>query len=595
MKKDFYLLLTFIVIALVTACSKTGDVSNGPSNGGSSSGGGGGSTTDNSIPYFEYAIGSDNAIHINCAEINFSANEGDVITGVYATSASTKVTFSFSFPAFSGAVEGAGIGAYAVKEFLGYADNSAAFNFSLRAPKTPGGTDYYYSTEPKDDSYKNNVKKIDKGAIESGKQVYWIEGEYKLPAINAAKETTTISGKYRFKIFTLLTASPVLPAVKTTAITDITSTTAKAGGEVTFEGNTTVTARGICWDLVPGPTVAGSKTTNGSGKGAFTSEMTGLLVNTKYYVRAYATNSKGTTYGDQLEFTTAANLPRVTTGAVVHNYPTYADATFTVDDTGGAGVVLLHNGLCWSTSHNPTTADAKTDAGPNLAGYELGMRPLKPNTTYYYRAYATNSAGTVYGNEQSFKTGDFAFGQMTDADGNKYKTIRIGNRTWMAENLRVTHYRNGDIIPEVADTSWNGQKQGAYCYYNNDPKNNIPYGKLYNYYVAHDVRQIAPAGWRVPNHDDIKDLMFYFLMVGDAKESGPEHWKDDGDNTNKYGFTAVGSGVRFNFGFVGLRQFAVYWSSEYWSDKAGQAFGISDNTDGLFNLSEGLSIRLVTD
>ncbi|RCH55590.1 hypothetical protein DJ568_06775 [Mucilaginibacter hurinus] len=195
MKRNFYILVILcIMLTAVVSCSKSGNGPDGSNNGGST-------------PYFEYSIGGDKAIRVNCAEINFSARDGETISGVFATSASNKSTFSFTFPATSAAIEAAGTGDYPVLPFKGYLDGSEPFEFSLRAPKTAGGTDYYMATEPTAADHKNTVKKIEKGSVESGKQVYWVEGEYKLPAKNADEQTTTITGKYRFKLYTLLTAA----------------------------------------------------------------------------------------------------------------------------------------------------------------------------------------------------------------------------------------------------------------------------------------------------------------------------------------------------------------------------------------------------
>ena len=94
------------------------------------------------------------------------------------------------------------------------------------------------------------------------------------------------------------------PTVTTIAISNIDKTTAMGGGNVTADGGATVTARGICWSTSQNPTISGSHTTDGTGTGTFTSNMTGLEPNTTYYVRAYATNSAGTAYGDQVSFTT---------------------------------------------------------------------------------------------------------------------------------------------------------------------------------------------------------------------------------------------------------------------------------------------------
>ena len=100
-----------------------------------------------------------------------------------------------------------------------------------------------------------------------------------------------------------------------------------------------------------------------------------------------------------------------------------------------------------------------------------------------------------------------------DFDGNIYETIQIGNQIWMAENLKVTHYRNGDAIPNVTNNdTWEGLSSGAYCYYDNDANNADTYGALYNWYAVDDSRGLAPEGWHIPTDEEIKELEMYLGM-----------------------------------------------------------------------------------
>ena len=111
---------------------------------------------------------------------------------------------------------------------------------------------------------------------------------------------------------------------------------------------------------------------------------------------------------------------------------------------------------------------------------------------------------------------------VTDIDGNVYQTVQIGNQLWMAENLKVTHYRNGDAIPNVTDNStWAGLSSGAYCVYNNDSANADTYGNLYNWYAVADARNIAPEGWHVPTDEEIMELEMYLGMSeSEANDTG---------------------------------------------------------------------------
>jgi uncharacterized protein (TIGR02145 family) len=99
-------------------------------------------------------------------------------------------------------------------------------------------------------------------------------------------------------------------------------------------------------------------------------------------------------------------------------------------------------------------------------------------------------------------------GTVTDIDGNVYQTVTLGGQVWMAENLKVTRYRNGDPIPCVNDASaWSGLSTGAYCHYNNDFNNAAIYGRLYNWYAVSDSRNIAPGGWHVPTDTEWQTLV----------------------------------------------------------------------------------------
>jgi formylglycine-generating enzyme required for sulfatase activity len=196
--------------------------------------------------------------------------------------------------------------------------------------------------------------------------------------------------------------APVKPTVTTASITNITTSTATCGGNVTSDGGASVTARGVCWSTSANPTTTNSKTTNGSGTGSFTSSITGLNSNTTYHVRAYAINSVGTSYGSDVSFKTPASQPTVTTTAVSGITATTATSGGNVTSDGGASVTA--RGVCWSTSANPTTSNSKTTNGSGTGSFTSSITGLNSNTTYHVRAYAINSVGTSYGSDVSFKT-----------------------------------------------------------------------------------------------------------------------------------------------------------------------------------------------
>ena len=222
-----------------------------------------------------------------------------------------------------------------------------------------------------------------------------------------AYATNMVGTSYGNEIsFTTTTSTTALPTVTTTAITAITMTTASGGGNVTADGGAAVTARGICWSTTVNPTIAlATKTTNGSGMGIFTSAITGLTAATIYHVRAYATNSVGTSYGGDSVFTTPpiSTIPTITTTAISAITNTTASSGGTITTDGGAAVTA--RGVCWSTTPNPTIAlPTKTTDGTGIGTFTSAITGLTASTTYHVRAYATNSMGTAYGSDVSFNT-----------------------------------------------------------------------------------------------------------------------------------------------------------------------------------------------
>jgi M6 family metalloprotease-like protein len=194
------------------------------------------------------------------------------------------------------------------------------------------------------------------------------------------------------------------PTVTTTTASAITSTTATSGGNVTAAGSSSVTARGVCWATTTNPTTANFTTSNGTGTGSYTSSLTGLTAGNTYYIRAYATNAAGTSYGSQVSFTTtgSATAPTVSTTAISTITSTSANSGGNVSSDGGAAVTA--RGVCWATTSTPTTANSKTIDGSGTGTFSSSITGLTANTLYYVRAYATNSVGTTYGTQVSFTT-----------------------------------------------------------------------------------------------------------------------------------------------------------------------------------------------
>lgn len=194
------------------------------------------------------------------------------------------------------------------------------------------------------------------------------------------------------------------------------------------------------------------------------------------------------------------------------------------------GATITSKGVCWSTNPDPTINDNKTDDGQGAKPFYSKAQNLEPNTTYYYRAYATSKKGTGYGNTYLVTTTEL----FVDGDGNKYETVKIGDQIWMMENLKTSKYMDGSSIPanDCLD-------------YDNDPNNTKIYGKLYSSSINTD--KLTPDGWRIPSDNDWMELFAnvggYYLAGGNLKETGTSHWKSPNTGAaNSVDFKALPAG-----------------------------------------------------
>lgn len=351
-------------------------------------------------------------------------------------------------------------------------------------------------------------------------------------------------------------------------MSSITSTSAKSGGEVNSDGGSSIVQKGVCWSTTSSPTIANEKTTDGSGTAAFTSNLTNLSPGTKYFVKAYASNSLKTGYGEQRDFTTPT-LSTITTTAVTAITTTTATSGGNIASDGGSPITA--RGVCWSTSTGPTISGSKTVEIGTTGIFASSFSGLTANVTYYIRAYATNSAGTGYGNELTFKT-LAPPATIQDYEGNIYKTLIIGTQIWLAENLKSTKYNDGTSIPFVIDnTIWANISTPAYSWNNNDAATNKSvYGALYNWYTV-ATGKLCPTGWHVPTDTEWTLLTTFLGGVnaagGKLKEAGTSHWNSPNTGaTNESGFTALPAGYRWpNGGFDPHGNFANWWTATEFS------------------------------
>lgn len=446
--------------------------------------------------------------------------------------------------------------------------------------------------------------------------------------------------------------------VTTTAITNITQTTASTGGSVGASGGSDVLARGVCYDTTAGPTFDNNHpfTSNGSGTGAYTSNLTDLVPGKKYYVRAYATNAIGISYGQEVSFTTASptviiNPPSLTTGGVSNILVTGATCAGAITDNGGSGQTITEKGIQYSTVASISASDPKVPGTGPESGFTSNLSGLLTNTQYFYRAYATNSGGkTGYGNVQSFTTSsnppatlttgtvtevwlvdaaalyqakatanisnlnggalvkkgfvwsktndnptitskdgqqdltDGAIGNYTitltglprlqtiyvrsfvttsfggsevtgygtsikietfvkDVENNLYNMVRIAGKLWLKENLKVTKYNDGTAIQNIqSGATWAVVPEPAWCAYDNSDANKNQFGLMYNHVTVEDTKNVCPVGWHVPTSPEFDG--FRGIVPGGIPSLAANFpgWAQSG--SDPWGFTLLPGGNR---------------------------------------------------
>lgn len=219
---------------------------------------------------------------------------------------------------------------------------------------------------------------------------------YRIKATNAVNVSYSDD-----KSFTTTLSAPQLT---TTSVSNVLAFSATSGGNITYNGGSSVTSRGICYSTNSSPTISDNVITTGNGTGSFTVSLSNLQSATKYYIRAYATNAVGTTYGNELNFTTQNGVASLTTTGVSDLAGSTGSSGGNISSNGGDPITT--RGICWSTSNNPTIAlNTKTSNNSGSGSFTSTLTNLVVGTKYYVRAYATNSLGTYYGNEISFIVG----------------------------------------------------------------------------------------------------------------------------------------------------------------------------------------------
>lgn len=242
--------------------------------------------------------------------------------------------------------------------------------------------------------------------------------------------------------------------------------------------------------------------------------------------------------------------------------------------TDDGGLPITKRGVCYATNINPAITDSKTSDGTGIGDFDSQIS-IPQNTTYYLRAYATNDFGTAYGEERSVIIYLNESSQdITDIDGNIYKTVKIGSQTWMSENLKTTKYNNGTALIYTNNTS---DQQGGYCYYYDYPEYTDTegyrqtYGALYNWYAV-ETEKLCPVGWHVPTKSEWEELIRF---LGGEDIAG-EKLKQGGNS----GFNGLMGGYRRTgtTPFGGLYSIGSFWTSSISSSGKSYSYILQGNS-----------------
>ncbi len=352
------------------------------------------------------------------------------------------------------------------------------------------------------------------------------------------------------------------PTLADVSLSDMTKTSIVANSSVTDDGGGYVFAKGFCWNTTGMPTRKSPRILSGDDDGEIVDTITNLTCATTYFLRAFAINATVASYSNETSFMATFAPTVITAKVTVMGVNT---ATCGGDVTDDGCLPILARGVCWNTTGNPTLADNFTTDGTGTGAFISTLTGLNPETIYYYRAYTTNSNGTSYGEEIIFQMG------CVDIDGNAYNIVTIGTQTWMKENLKTTHYANGDPINYAG--SCPAVTTPAYCWYSNDINNKNKYGAIYNGYAAQDSRNICPAGWHVATDTEWTTLIDYLggtsVAGAKIKETGTTYW-NTANSTNSSGFSARGAGQSFSssgVNYLFLKSNSLWWTPNniFWS------------------------------
>ena len=380
----------------------------------------------------------------------------------------------------------------------------------------------------------------------------------------------------------LTTKTINLPTVSTTNTNNISYTSATVGGNISNDGGANVTERGIVYSTSKGPTTLNSKVKNGSGTGSFSCNLSNLQDGVTYYVRAYATNLKGTAYGEEESFTTKTiTLPTVSTSAVSVISCTSAIVGGNVSNDGGANVT--ERGIVYSTSKEPTTSNNKVKNGSGTGSFSCNLSNLQDGVTYYVRAYAINLKGTTYGEQLSFSTPKLE-------NGHDYVDLGLSVK-WATCNVGASKPEDyGDYFAWGETTAKTTYSWSTYKYcngsYNTLTKynNSSSYGSVDNKTVLDKEDDAAAVNWggawRMPTKAEQDELREQCTWTWTTQNGVNGYKVTSKSNGNSIFLPAAGDRSNSDLDYAG--SYGYYWSSSLYTGHPDYAYDLrfySDNVD----------------
>ncbi|MDY0082532.1 MAG: FISUMP domain-containing protein, partial [Ignavibacteriaceae bacterium] len=435
--------------------------------------------------------------------------------------------------------------------------------------------------------------------------------------------TSLVGTAYGDEISFLTEIHPVLPVVTTGPVDAIVNNTyINVDANISSNGGSSIFNRGFVYNTTLEPTLENNLGTVfcGVGTGEFDTILSGLLPTTTYYLRAFAENIEGVSYGNEVVFSTQSVSEPILSQVII-NPVEQTRATITVAIASDGMNQITSKGVLWGNSENidleNNLGTSVCELNPNV--FSILLTDLSSAQLYYLKAFVITSVDTIYSDLYNFTTLDFANCGLVEYEGYSYKTVVIGDQCWFAENLRY--------LPSVSiPSSWSQTNPMYYVYgYSGidvelakSTENYAKYGVLYNYPAALIA---CPQGWSLPNVHDRRTVLRYICSNGDCDQTIPYDFAnittyvgtDEGSKSAKNknywtsgnlvnhidfgisGFNAIPAGVASIPNFQNLNSNANFWLSDNYNSTSAKGYYIrfdrSAEYSGLANKANGQSVR----